>query len=252
MWICRLLHSSLVVIVCVACACVNVTAQSASGNVRIEFHHMVGEQQLEFDSRYQNSLGEPFTVRKFRYYISNIEFSDTTSDKYYRLKDQYFLINEADPHSKTMILKIPNGIYNRISFLIGVDSLKNVSGAQSGALDPLNDMFWTWKSGYVMAKLEGQSGVSTLPHKIFEYHIGGFTGTHNVLGRVTLSLPFAVEAHAQKKAAVHIAADINRWFDGMHQLSIAQHPACTSIGALAKQFSENYLQMFTIQSVTAR
>ena len=52
---------------------------------------------------------------------------------------------------------MPAGNYNSLSFLLGVDSMHNVSGAQTGALDPANDMFWTWNSGYVMAKMEGAS-----------------------------------------------------------------------------------------------
>jgi len=226
-----------------------VPAQAVVSNVRILFHHMVGDQQLEFETKYRNTLGEQFTVRKFRYYISNIEFSDTVSGKFYRAKDQYFLVNEAEPGSKIIALELPAGVYNKVSFLVGVDSLKNVSGAQSGALDPLNDMFWTWKSGYVMAKLEGQSPASTLPHRVFEYHIGGFGGVHNVLGRVALTLPVTVNIPAQKMEDVQIAADVGKWFSGTYQLSIARYPACTSVGVLAKQFSENYLRMFAIQSV---
>jgi hypothetical protein len=34
-----------------------------------------------------------------------------------------------------------------IKFLLGVDSLKNVSGIQTGALDPAKGMFWTWNTG---------------------------------------------------------------------------------------------------------
>ena len=37
---------------------------------------------------------------------------------------------------------------------LGVDSLRNVTGVQTGALDPAMDMYWTWNTGYVMAKLE--------------------------------------------------------------------------------------------------
>ena len=147
-------------------------------------------------------------------------------------------------------LQLPAGQYNKISFLLGVDSLKNVSGIQTGALDPLKDMFWTWKSGYVMAKLEGRSSASTLPHHMFEYHIGGFSGANNVLGRVGLPLPAVMNIVPGKKVRVAIAADIDKWFSGVHQLSIAAYPACTVEGQLAKRFSENYLQMFTIQSVS--
>ncbi|MGN6494898.1 MAG: MbnP family protein [Agriterribacter sp.] len=221
------------------------------GNITLQFHHVAGSRVLELDSTYQNSFGERFTVSKFKYYVSNIEFSDTIHHTNHFLKNSYFLINEAKPDSKLILLNVPAGTYQKISFLLGVDSAKNVNGAQTGALDPLNDMFWTWKSGYVMAKLEGRSPASTLQRRMFEYHIGGYSGAHNVLGRVSLVLPHAVEITKGKSSKIQLQADVNKWFDGAHALSITQHSACTSAGMLARQFSENYLRMFTLQSTQA-
>jgi len=229
---------------------VDLYAQQATGSVIIQLHHRVGERELEPDSAYKNSFGEQLIISRFRYYISNIESPDTVTRNTYRVSNQYFLVDEKDSGSKVLSLQLPAGQYNKISFLLGVDSLKNVSGIQTGALDPLRDMFWTWKSGYVMAKLEGRSSASTLPHHIFEYHIGGFNGAYNVLGRVELPLPAAIDIIPGKKVQVAVSADINKWFAGLHRLSIAEHPACTVEGQLAKRFSENYLQMFTIQSVS--
>ncbi len=69
-------------------------------------------------------------------------------------------------------------------FLLGVDSLHNVSGAQTDALDPAKDMFWTWNTGYVMAKLEGNSPSSALVNNKYEFHVGGFSGKYNVLKKI--------------------------------------------------------------------
>ncbi|MBX3253226.1 MAG: hypothetical protein KF862_03710 [Chitinophagaceae bacterium] len=224
-------------------------AQKNSGTIALQIEHIAGNSRLELDSLYQNNLGESFSVRKFRYYISNMQLEDAVSKKSYWVKDQYFLVDEANPASKMITLPIPAGSYRSVSFLLGVDSIKNVSGAQTGALDPLNDMFWTWRSGYVMAKLEGRSPVSGLPHRMFEYHIGGFNGTYNVLQRIQLNFGETLMIAAGKKATVNINADINAWFSAVHPLSIAQHPACTSEGALAKQYAENYSHMFSIESI---
>jgi hypothetical protein len=71
-----------------------------------------------------------------------------------------------------------------------------------------------------------------------------------VPGRVELPLPAAVNIMPGKKIQIDISADIDKWFSGIYQLSIAEHPACTVEGQLAKRFSENYLQMFTIQSIS--
>jgi hypothetical protein len=45
---------------------------------------------------------------------------------------------------------------------VGVDSIHNVSGAQTGAPTGERNVL-DWNSGYVMAKLEGNSSVSNQP-----------------------------------------------------------------------------------------
>ncbi|MFT3705633.1 MAG: hypothetical protein QM802_24900 [Agriterribacter sp.] len=224
--------------------------EQPSGQASLTFRHYVGNNVLEVGKTYTNVLGEDFSISKFRYYVSNIGFADSLNKTIYLKKNACFLINETDAGSKSFELAIPAGTYNKLSFLIGIDSIRNVSGAQQGALDPLNDMFWTWRSGYVMAKMEGEANVSSLPHHIFEYHIGGFKGKYNVLQQVELALPATVVVLPGKSLQINIAVDLNAWFGGTHSLSIAQYPACTSEGVLAQQFSENYRTMFSVQMVT--
>ena len=142
--------------------------------------------------------------------------------------------------------------YNRISFTIGVDSARNVSGAQTGALDPLNGMFWTWNSGYVMAKLEGKSSVSSLVNNKMEYHIGGFRGDSSVLRKPVLLFPYGkyLDISPGSKASMTITANVNAWFSNPHELKIANTPSCTTPGQMAVAISENYSKMFTVTTIT--
>ena len=104
-------------------------------------------------------------------------------------KNSFHLIDESVPESQSFSLSVPEGNYSSLNFLLGVDSLHNVSGAQTGELDPAKDMFWTWNSGYVMAKLEGNSPSSALVNHKYEFHIGGFSGKYNVLKNIELHFP---------------------------------------------------------------
>jgi hypothetical protein len=225
---------------------------SASASAELHFHNMVGPVDLALNTTYANSFGEEFVVTKLKYYITNIQLLNTSTNTKANINESFFLVDEADPVSKTFNIQLPSGKYNAISFLIGVDSLHNVSGAQSGALDPAKDMFWTWNSGYIMAKLEGNSPVSTLPNQMIEYHIGGFKGTDNVVKRLTLSFPFQQQLEEKGRLTIDIAADINAWFKSIHDLTISTNPTCTSPGSLAKQYSDNYAMMFSISSVVNR
>jgi hypothetical protein len=141
--------------------------------------------------------------------------------------------------------------YNSIAFTIGVDSIRNVSGAQTGALDPAKGMFWTWNSGYIMAKLEGNSIVSNEPNQVFEYHIGGFSGSENVVEKVKLRFPLndAISFHKGGRTQMLINANANAWFSGPNPLSIAVTPVCATPGSLAKSIAANYANMFQVINI---
>jgi hypothetical protein len=223
-----------------------------SFNLTINFKPVVDSVPLSFDSAYTNFWKEPYTVSLFKFYVSKFDLINTDSNRVYHVNvDKYFLIDAADSNTWSVHLLATPFTYNRISFLIGVDSIRNVSGAQTGALDPINGMFWTWNSGYVMAKLEGNSPLSSLANNKIEYHIGGFMGPDNVLIKPTLLFPFGKYSIVQagKKNAINVNADVNAWFFNPHQLKIKNNPACTTPGALAKDHAENYSKMFVVTSI---
>lgn len=70
-------------------------------------------------------------------------------------------------------------VYDEIRFDIGIDSLTNVSGAFSGALDPTKGMYWSWQSGYINFKLEGYKNNNSIKSNLFKYHIGGYMPPFN-------------------------------------------------------------------------
>ena len=215
----------------------------------IQFKPVVDADSLEYGKIYDNVFGEPYSVRNFKFYICHVDLINTDSGKTYHLnKDEHFLINFGDPTATSISLQAVSYKYNRIAFTIGVDSIRNVSGAQTGALDPANGMFWTWNSGYIMAKLEGNSTVSNQPNQVFEYHIGGFSGADNVVEKVTLSFPLnqPISLRSGGSTQMTIAANANSWFDGPFPNSIAAAPVCTTPGALARNIAANYENMFTV------
>ena len=225
-----------------------------ANNIVLAFTHVAGKATLNFDSSYTNHFGEIYTIRKFKYYVSNLIFENTTTGKSEAIPDSYFLVDEAQPASKKLSFTIPSGYYNAVTFTLGVDSLKNVSGAQTGALDPLNDMFWTWNTGYVMAKMEGASPASKLPRHMIEYHIGGYKKPYATLQSVRLYFKQGKEIEVSENGTttLYIQADINAWFHGTHDLKISENPACSTVGQLAQFYAENYRNMFCVTSIKER
>ncbi len=212
--------------------------------VSLFFHHKAGNEALVLGNNYTTPLGEKITVQRFRYYISNISITDKQG-KNSTLPVDYFLVDEADSLSKIINLSVPDNAISSIQFLLGVDSIRNVSGVQTGALDPMRGMFWTWNSGYIMAKLEGTSESSTIAGHYFTYHIGGFKGMNNTLKTITLPLPQTTTSVQE----LHINVDINSWFKNSSEIRTSETAVCHMPGPLAKKIADNYSSMFSINAV---
>ena len=229
---------------------------AAPGNLftlKIRFSPVVDAQPLQFNSTYTNAFNEPYSVKTFKFYISQVDLINADSGIVYKTdRNNYYLINEADTGSAFIPLTPASHRYNQLAFVVGVDSVRNVSGAQTGALDPANGMFWTWNSGYIMAKLEGSSPLSNQPDNRIEYHIGGFKAPHNVVNRIVLPLP-AVQATAFGAGATStliVTANVNAWFHHPHELRIASTPVWMTPGEPSRKIAENYSHMFTVTQVS--
>lgn len=223
-------------------------------NIVLQFKPVVqyDSADLEFGTAYKNAFNESFTPTAFKFYIHDIELINTDSNKVYRVgNDKYYLVDFSDSTSAIIKLGILPYKYNRIGFTLGVDSARNVSGAQTDALDPAKGMFWTWNTGYIMAKLEGTSPNSSGPSHSFEYHIGGFTQAESVIKKITLLFPFGenVDMKAGKTTDITISADAYDWFNNPHDIKISANPAIMTPGTLSQQVAENYSKMFTVVEI---
>jgi hypothetical protein len=229
------------------------TVNTGKNNLLIRFNPIVDGLPVQPTTVYLNYFNEPYRISQFKFYISAVDLINTETGTVHAIdRNNYFLIDAADSATWQVRVPVPPARYNQLAFIIGVDSARNVSGAQTGALDPAKGMFWTWNSGYIMAKLEGTSTVSTQPNQKFEYHVGGFKGPNNVLRRTVLVFPgnqFS-EITANKKATIIVSANANTWFQNQHTISIKDKPVCTTPGELAKQIAENYSNMFAVEAIS--
>lgn len=215
--------------------------QDAAHALHIVVQPICGKRPFFFDSSFVNAMGETFQVSKCLFYLSN--FSVTYTDgKKEKIPASYFLIDLSDSMSCKIQLPVQNKKIQSIHFLLGIDSATNVRGIQKGVLDPVRGMFWTWNTGYVMAKMEGISPASTMPGKKFSYHVGGYAGNQNVIKSIDLSIP------ASPENKIVLLVDLLRWFNGPSPISIARQPNCHSPGELAQKIAGNYQSMFSIQT----
>jgi hypothetical protein len=218
------------------------------GQLRIEFENVVGDDPLTLNTQtYTNANGDAFTVTMFKYYISNIKLQKADGSEYVQ-PESYYLIDEEEASSKVITLdSIPTGDYTGITFTIGVDSTRNVSGAQTGALDPLHGMFWTWNSGYIYVKMEGYSPQSANGGLVF--HIGGFKSPNNCIRSVSPEMEgkkFSIKTTSTPE--VHFKADMAEMFKGTNVIKFSEL-SFTMGGPNSVPVANNYVGMFTLDHI---
>lgn len=230
--------------------------------VSFEFDNIAGSVDLTLNTTdYTNAAGESFKVTKFDYYVSNIELIKTDGTVYtVPQNDSYFLVKEDNAASqKFTINNVPVGDYNKVRFVIGVDSLRNTLDVsqRTGVLDPAAGglgMYWSWNSGYIFVKLEGTSPASTRPGNTFQYHIGGFGGmtarTINNIKTTTLDFPVGSTARVRVGTLpeIHVLADVLKMFRGTTNVSIAANPV-VMFTAASVNVANNYQNMFLVDHV---
>ena len=216
--------------------------------VKVTFQPVVNSQALVLGETYHNDLGEDYSVTAFRFYAAYPALKNNNTSLAVTGQTKYRLVDASLNNTLSFTVTTTDSLFNSFSFQVGVDSIDNVSGAQSGDLDPGKGMFWTLNSGYVMAKLEGTSSFSGMPGDEFTYHVGGFSGTNNSIRTIMLSTQ-QVKLNSNRATGIIINADINKWFSGVHSLKISDNAFVHSPGELAKEYADNYATMFSVAEI---
>lgn len=212
----------------------------------LEFYAHADGKELKRDSVYKTPFGDHFTVTLFNYYISIVQL--IKNDSVFSEPESYHLISHLDGNTSFTISGIPPGDYKELSFLVGVDSARNVSGAQSGALDPLYNMFWDWNTGYIFYKLEGWYRSISSAENNYGIHVGGFSGRFNALQ--TIKLPCDIKLKNGDKLHLVLGANVSELFRTPHQLDFDTYSQQIQENDMMQRFSQNYSDMFTVQKTT--
>lgn len=202
----------------------NIVNQTISfGKVNLEFDNVVDAQKLELGTgAYTNANGDDFKITTFKYYVSNLTFNKADGSKTL-IPESYLLIDATDEKTTLQTIEnVPAGDYVSMDFLIGVDSVRNYSGAQTGALDPAKGMFWSWNTGYIFVMLEGYSSKSTQADNKLFFHVGGAKAPNNTIRKVTL--PFAaggLRVRNNSQPEIHLFVDAAYLFKGTTNVNFA-------------------------------
>lgn len=224
--------------------------EAPTGTLKVEFENMVGDQPLVFDKDYVNANGDNFRVYKFNYYISNIVLVKDDNSTFAE-PNSYHLVQASEAGSNLVTLsKVPLGSYKAVRFMLGVDSLRNVSGAQDGDLAQNKNMFWSWSTGYIMLKLEGSSPQSGAPDKSLTLHMGGYYGENKAQRDFNLAFTGSTANVTESSSPkVHLSVDLSKMLKGQNTISFATDYFAMSAGPRVKKFADNYANMIEFKKI---
>ncbi|MBY0424778.1 MAG: hypothetical protein K2Q22_03995, partial [Cytophagales bacterium] len=130
----------------------------AMGQLVIKVQPMYRSENLVLDEKeFVSSNNDTLTFSTFKFYLTNLKvhFSDGT---FFSEKNSCHLVDMDHAESLLISLqRVPSKRIQALEFLVGVDSIMNVSGALTGDLDPIKGMYWAWNTGYIHLKLAGKS-----------------------------------------------------------------------------------------------
>lgn len=224
---------------------------ATAGSLKLHFEAMVGDSALVFStSTYTNQAGNSFNVTLFKYYITNVKVTKMDNSVWME-PNSYHLVDHLDDASTTItISNVPFGNYKAIEFMLGVDSARNNSGAQTGALDPANGMFWSWNSGYIMAKIEGTSPQSTATANALKFHVGGFSGANKTMKIITPSFNNdTAKVSSSVSPEIHFSSNLLEWFQTPTVIDFGTTNTVHMPGADANTIANNYADMFMVEHI---
>lgn len=243
-----------------ACKKDSIATDTSRATLSIQFDNVAGDKNLQLNTgNYSNEAGEQFNVSLLQYFISNIKVKTAAGVEYIVPQDSsYFLISESNPSTQFVKVKVPQGDYVSISFVLGVDSLRSTMDIdkRTGVLDPSgghdDGMYWGWNSGYIFFRMEGiapAAPVDPSGQRKFRYHIGGFGGysapTINNIRTISVDLNAGgvAKVRAGRQPNIHLMVDILKVFNGTNKASIAANPT-VMFSEFSGKIANNFSGMF--------
>ena len=191
---------------------------------------------------YITDFGDTISISVFKFYLTNIGFSGTTTTSQHDKNSHLFDLDDTGTYRFT-VNNLPAERAENLILTLGVDSIDNTNGANAGDLDPVKGMYWAWNTGYVMAKLEGKSNACHTLHKEFGFHIGGYLPPFNAVRTVCLPLTAPLNP-GNGKTTIRLRVDVSKWLsDG---LDLSKTNSVLIPGKEACEIADRYSHMFSI------
>jgi hypothetical protein len=222
------------------------------GNVTLKMDHRWSDNMpfsIGGNRSYTLGNGQSISPTEFRYYISNIQLQ-RTDGSWWIEEESYHIVDASNINPIIELKEVPEGRFVGIKYLIGVDSTRNVSGVQEGALAPSNAMFWSWNTGYIFIKAEGTSPSIVGDNPEYRFHIGGFRSTNSGIRENQFSFGRELIVRRDGSPSIHLNIYPNRFFEGPGMtIDLSTMPRVHMVGENSRKIADNYAQMIEFNHI---
>lgn len=138
-------------------------------NLMIQFDHYFNTNVFELNKQYITANQDTVEILEHKYIVSNVVFINSTQGIEKSLRNDYYLVKvPLDDHRYTLSIPgsstgLPPGNWDKIRFLIGLDSAINFAPEGAPKLFSDEGMFWDWNTGYKFYVTEGRYFSQSLP-----------------------------------------------------------------------------------------
>lgn len=222
----------LIMLLFAACKPEILETRKNGGKLVIEFDHRVDGSALKTDTLcYINEAGNQYEINEVKYFISDV-YLKQNGGKSVHIDDEtaihYTDIDIPSTLTWNVFDTIPEGVYDSISFIFGLNEQRNISFAFVNP--PEVNMFWPDILGggyhYMMinGKWKNEQGTTTP----FDFHLGIgqlYAGTTTSVDSITgyvpkyfeVTLPLsALKVETNSTRTIKFVMNINSWFSTPH------------------------------------
>ena len=217
------------------------TPAPSLGDLKVKFDNVVGTADLKLNTdKYTNANGDTFSVSMFRYYVSNVKLRRKSDQTWVKLPVTYNLIEEG-VKSEFSFSNVTAADYDKIQYVIGLDSVTNFGSNFNGDLNKSKGMYWEWTNEFVFFKFEGNYFSNS--QQGLTFHVA------ELVNLKTIELPITNSILGGKTLVLNIKVDVAKVFDSPNIINFAT-TSNVMMGTKATQIAENYSNMFSLNSIS--
>jgi hypothetical protein len=231
--------------------------QDQETNLNLSFKLKEGNIPYNFNQVFKTNQGYRVLVNTLKFYLSHIYLHTQNNDSVL-IKD-LGLIDFGSAEKQEIKTSPANNTYQGISLFLGVPA--NLNGTSNPDFDPsifenshplnlINNMYWTWNTGYIFLKIEGKidtTGIENVPlTNNWFYH----NGTDALYTYKKWDIPFNYPEKTNKTIVFTI--DLKTFLEGdsNNSIDIKANPFShtTDNFALAQRVMNNFVGSISIST----